>query len=297
VLIAMAINQNSKANSNKDIYQSVTDRMIAALEAGTVPWKSPYLGTSGLPENFVTRKAYRGINVWLLALAGYASPFWLTFKQAQELGGYVRKGEKGSLVVKYGTFEAEDEDSGEVAERMYLKGYTVFNAAQIEGIEFPLPEKRTLPLDTCSEARRILAAMPNPPTLKHGTSTAFYSPAEDTVFMPNMEDITSPETYFLTSFHEHCHSSGALHRLNRKSLVENKGMHASRQVYAEEELVAEMGAAFLGAHAGIFEDQSENSAAYLAGWLKALKGADAKTWIIRAASQAQKAADYILGSE
>ena len=177
---------------------------------------------------------------------------------------------------------------------MYLKGYTVFNACQIEGIEFPLPEPRPVPLDTYAEARMVLAGMPNPPTLKHGTALAFYQPGTDTVSMPQMENMDSPESYYGTLYHEYVHSTGASHRLNRKTLVENKGMLASKQTYAEEELVAEMGAAFLCAHAGIFEDQSENSAAYLAGWLKALKGADAKTWVIRAASQAQKAADYIL---
>jgi len=143
----------------------------------------------------------------------------------------------------------------------------------------------------------ILVGMPNRPTLRYGTTTAFYSPAEDTVFMPEHgRHAAVSESFYGTLFHEHIHAVGAPQRLNRKSLVENKGLHASRETYAEEELVAEMGAAFLCAHAGIFEDQSENSAAYLAGWLKALKGADAKTWIIRAASQAQKAADYILNT-
>ena len=130
----MDINSNT---SKKDIYQTVTDRMISALERGTAPWQSPYLGAYGFPQNFVTRKAYRGINVWLLALAGYSSPFWMTYRQAQDLGGNVRKGEHGSFVVKYGTFNKEDEESGEVENRMYLKGYTVFNGCQIEGIEFP----------------------------------------------------------------------------------------------------------------------------------------------------------------
>jgi antirestriction protein ArdC len=287
----MAINSNT---TKKDIYQTVTDRMISALESGTAPWQSPYLGAYGLPQNFVTRKTYRGINVWLLAMAGYASPFWLTYRQAQELGGNVRKGEHGSFVVKYGTFEAEDGESGEVENRMYLKGYTVFNACQIEGIEFPQPEIRPMAADVCAEARMIVVGMPKKPTIKHGTTTAFYQPATDTVSMPDMENMASPEAYFSTLFHELAHSTGAACRLNRKSLVENMGMHASRQVYGEEELVAEMSAAFLNAHAGIFEKQSENSAAYIAGWLKVLKGADAKTWVIRAASQAQKAADFIL---
>ena len=237
---------------------------------------------------------YRGINCWLLAMGGFTSPFWLTYRQAQELGGNVRKGEHGSFVVKYGTFNKEDEESGEAEQRMYLKGYTVFNACQIEGIEFPRPEIRPMASDACGEARMIVAGMPQKPTIKHGSTTAFYQPGIDTVSMPDMENMASPEAYFSTLFHELSHSTGAICRINRKSLVENKGMHASRQVYGEEELVAEFSASFLNAHAGIFETQSENSAAYIAGWLKVLKGSDAKTWVIRAASQAQKAADFIL---
>ncbi|MEI6715785.1 MAG: ArdC-like ssDNA-binding domain-containing protein [Verrucomicrobiota bacterium] len=289
----MAINSNT---SKKDIYQTVTDRMISALETGTAPWQSPYLGAYGLPQNFVTRKTYRGINVWLLAMAGFTSPFWLTYRQTQELGGNVRKGEHGSVVVKYGTFSKQDEESGEVENRMYLKGYTVFNACQIEGIEFPRPEIRPIAFDTCEEARMIVAGMPQKPMIKHGSTTAFYQPATDTVSMPDMENMASPEAYYSTLFHELSHSTGAFCRLNRKSLVENMGMHASRQVYGAEELVAEMSASFLNANAGIFENQSENSAAYIAGWLKELKGDDSKTWVIRAASQAQKAADFILNT-
>ena len=141
----------------------------------------------------------------------------------------------------------------------------------------------------------IVAGMPNRPAIKHGTLTAFYAPGTDTVSMPEMEIMESPEAYYSTLFHELSHSTGATCRLNRKTLVENKGMHASRQAYAEEELVAELSAAFLNAHAGILEGEMENSAAYIAGWLKALRGTDAKTWVIRAASLAQKAANYILG--
>ena len=280
-------------NSNKDIYENVTERIIAQLEQGVCPWKSPYLATVGFPKNFCTGKDYRGINTWLLGMLGFSSPWFLTFVQAKALGGNVKKGEKGSFVVKYGTYETEAE-SGEEQKRGFLKSYTVFNSSQIEGIEFPSVEIRPPVTDTCGEAKMIIAGMPNRPRFVEGSATAFYRPSDDIVSIPHMEDMTSPEEFYSVLFHEITHSTGAPHRLNRKSLVENKGMHASRQIYAEEELVAEMGASFICAHAGIFEDLAENSAAYIQSWLQALKGNDAKTWIIRAASQAQKAADYIL---
>lgn len=284
---------NSKTTKN-DIYATVTALMIAKLEQGVCPWKSPYLGSVGYPQNFATSKVYRGVNVWLLGMLGFSSPYFLTFVQTKALGGHVRKGEKGSLVVKWGTFETEDKDSGEDKTRGFLKSYTVFNASQIEGIAFPAAEVRIPQTDCCGDAKMIIAAMPNRPMIRYGTAMAFYRPADDSISMPNMDDMTSPESFYSTLFHEVTHSVGALHRLNRKSLVDNNGMHASRQTYAEEELVAEMGSAFLCAHSGIFDDQSENSAAYLAGWLKALQNPDAKTWIVRAAGQAQKAADYVL---
>ena len=198
----MAYNSNT---TSKDIYQTVTDRIIASLEAGTVPWRSPYLATIGFPRNFASGKEYRGINVWLLALAGYSSPYWLTYKQAQELGGKVRKGEKGSLVIKYGTFEKEDNESGEVEKRCFLKGYTVFNSSQIEGIEFPKPAQKPLPSDSYGDAKMIVDGMPNRPVIHHGTATAFYRPATDSVHMPEMENMTSPESYYGTLFHELCH--------------------------------------------------------------------------------------------
>ncbi|MEI6714246.1 MAG: ArdC-like ssDNA-binding domain-containing protein [Verrucomicrobiota bacterium] len=292
----MAINQNTKTNTGTNVYESVTTRIIEQLEKGVVPWKSPYLATVGFPRNFATGKAYRGINTWLLGMLGFSSPWFLTFVQAKALGGNVKKGEKAAFVVKYGTYETEDE-SGEEHKRGFLKSYSVFNASQIEGIEFPSVEIRPPVIDTCEEAKRIVDGMPNPPVIKYGTALAFYRPSDDSVHMPNIEDMTSPESFWGTLLHELSHATGAEKRLNRKTLVENKGMHASKQTYLEEELVSEMSSAFLCAHAGIFESECENSAAYLQGWLTALKQPDAKNWIIRAASQAQKAADYILNNQ
>jgi len=290
----MKTNNLSLANPVKlNVYEVVTERILASLAAGVAPWKSPYLCGVGFPVNFSTKNEYRGVNVFLLGLSGFSSPFWLTFRQAQELGGNVRRGENGSMVVKYGTFEPDDEEE---EKRMFLKTYTVFNACQIEGIEFPKPEARPAVSDVCGEAKLIVAGMPQRPTIKHGSAQAYYRPSEDFVSMPEPENMATEEAYFSTLFHELTHSTGHASRLARKTLMENRGMHSHGTTYAEEELVAEMGAAFLSAHAGIFETEAENSTAYLANWARALKE-DRTISVIRAASQAQKAADFILNKK
>jgi antirestriction protein ArdC len=290
-----------------DIYAQVTDRIIDQLQAGVIPWKSPYFSKVGFPRNFATGRAYQGINVFLLGSLRCTSPFFLTFIQAKELGGHVRKGEKGSLVVKYGTYNKQDEGSkaeeGEGETRRFLKAYTVFHASQIEGIEFPTPEN--LPELSLSEktdrARAIVAAMPNAPAIREGAAVPCYRPATDSVHMPEGRFFEGEEAYYSTLFHELAHSTGHASRLARKTLLENRGISAdgdtARKTYAEEELVAEMAASFLNAHAGIIEDELTNSAAYLQSWIHALQSKDAKGWIIRAASQAQKAANYILNIE
>ncbi|MBL9144947.1 MAG: DUF1738 domain-containing protein [Verrucomicrobiaceae bacterium] len=291
-------------NMKPDIYEQVTDRIITQLEQGVVPWKSPYFSKVGFPRNFSTGKAYQGINVFLLGSLRFTSPYFLTFIQAKELGGNVRKGEHGSLVVKYGTYTKDDEQTvtaGEDAEtRRYLKAYTVFHASQIEGIEFPQPEN--LPelsiTEKTARAREIIAAMPNAPAIHEGSAVPCYRPATDTIHMPERCYFSSEENYYSVLHHEAVHSTGHSSRLARKSLLENKGIDSAgdtaRKIYAEEELVAEMGASFLNAHAGIIEDEFSNSVAYLQSWIDALKSKDAKGWIVRAASQAQKAANYIL---
>lgn len=288
----------------QDIYQQVTDQIIQQLEQGVVPWKSPYFSKVGFPKNFASGKVYQGINVFLLGSLRFTSPYFLTFLQAKELGGHVRKGERGSLVVKYGTYTKAEDDgqqgSEEAPQRRYLKAYTVFHASQIEGIQFPEPAE--LPDLSVTEktalAREIIAGMPLAPEIREGSAIPCYRPATDSVHMPASRYFESEEGYYSTLFHELVHSTGHASRLARKSLFENKGMDAlegdARQIYAEEELVAEMGASFLNAFAGIFDDEASNSASYLQGWIDALKGKDTKGWIIRAASQAQKAANYIL---
>lgn len=288
-----------------DLYEEVTNRIIALLENGVVPWQARCMSREGLPRNYSTKKEYRGINVFLLGCLGFTSPDFMTFIQAKELGGHVRKGEKGFLVVKYGTYGASPKESETAAEtagqssepeiRKFLKAYTVFHVSQIDGIEFPadvMPEE--LPLtEKTARARQIIAEMPNPPVFETGGSIPCYCPPTDTIRMPERRFFRGEEQYFATMFHEAAHATGAAHRLARKSLLENKGFRAagdtSRKIYAEEELVAEMASAFLCVRAGILEDELANSAAYLQGWIDALKTKDAKSWLIRAASQAQKA--------
>lgn len=289
----------------QDVYQQVTDRICDLLEQGTAPWQSPHFARVGFPRNFSSGKRYRGINVFLLGSMGYASPFFLTFLQAKELGGHVRKGEKGSLVLKYGTYAKETDaikENGDpvTEERRYLKAYTVFHASQIEGIEFPEPEILILTNrdQTIKAAEKIVAGMPNPPAIEEGRAACpSYLPKADLVEMPAREYFERLEGFYKSLFHELSHATGHASRLARETLLKNAGIGSvgdDRKVYSKEELVAEMGAAFLAAEAGIVLDDHQNTAAYLNSWLTVLKLKENRRWIVEAAGQAQKAADYIL---
>ncbi|MEO5913337.1 MAG: ArdC-like ssDNA-binding domain-containing protein [Luteolibacter sp.] len=287
-----------------NLYEQITQRIIEQLEIGVAPWKSPYLSKVGFPKNFSSQNEYRGINVLLLGSLRFTSPFFLTFLQAKELGGHVKKGERGFLVVKYGTYEKNEEGqegAKEEQRRGYLKGYTVFHASQIDGIDFPSPE--ALPELSLTEktdrARAIIESMPQRPPINEGSAIPCYRPRSDSIHMPEKGYFTGEEAYYSTLFHELAHSTGHVTRLARKSLMSNPGIDVtgdtSRQTYAEEELVAEMTASFLNAHSGIVEDELANSAAYLQGWADTLKRKEASSWVVRAASEGQKASDFILG--
>jgi len=292
-----------------DVYETVTERILERIESGVVPWQSPSIVRVGFPRNFSSGKLYSGINVFLLASQGFQSPFFLTFIQARELGGHVRQGEKGSPIIKVGTWKkrdtepaaASDDRDGESLPRRFLKLYTVFNSCQIDGIAFPEPPRCEAFTETAmaDNARRIVAEMPAPPVIHEGRmSCPHYVPDTDTVEMPSRQTFRAESRFFKTLFHELAHSTGHASRLNRPSLVDNPGHHAVRsdtKTYCLDELVAEMAAAFLGAHAGIIEDGFENSAAYLRGWLDVLRVKDHRTWLVKAASEAQRAADDVVG--
>jgi antirestriction protein ArdC len=274
------------------VYETVTDRIIATLETGTIPWRKEWKvsGSQGggcLPYNLQSGKPYRGINVLTLLCSGYASNGWATYKQAQALGYQVRKGEKSSPVVFWKFFpKAEDRPP-------FARCYSVFNVAQLDGVADALPFTPE-PFDGIASAQAVAdtyMTSDSHPTLAHGGPSAYFSPSHDAVQMPVAQSFTSPEAYYSTLFHEFVHSTGIGSRLNREDL---KGIQKFGDCdYSKEELTAEFGAAFLCAESGISNEQLlTNSAAYIQGWVSKLKSD--KTLLMRAASQAQRAADYIL---
>ena len=221
----------------------------------------------------------------------YESPFWLTFRQALQLGGTVRKGEKSCPVVFWKQTTIEDKASGEPQKIPLLRYYHVFNVAQCDGLKTgtaPVAE----PVNGILKPDEIVAHMPQRPEIKHGMARAFYSPREDCVGLPVRERFDRAEGYYATLFHELVHATGHESRLNRVTLTEKAGFGSNP--YCKEELIAEMGAAFLCGQAEIAERTIDNSAAYLNGWLEQLR--NDKTLIVQAAAQAQKAADFILGN-
>jgi len=249
----------ASGTERQDVYTRVTDRIISDLELGVRTWMKPWSAEHAAGR--ITRPLrhngtpYKGMNVLLLwgeaVTKGYAAPIWMTYKQAQELSGQVRKGEHGALVVYANTVtKTETNADGRDVEREipFMKGYTVFNVEQVEGLPAhyyaqpvnPLPlSERIEGVDAFMNATRI--------TIRHGGNSAYYSPDRDAVQMPPFEAFRDKESYYATALHELCHSTKAGHRLNRdfgRKLFGDEG-------YAREELVAELGAAFLCADLGV----------------------------------------------
>lgn len=279
----------------RDVYQDVTDQIVAALEAGTVPWRRPW--ATGGHRNPVSGTEYRGINPLLLEMStmahGYSDPRWVTFKQAKSAGGAVQKGQKGTMVVFWKLLEREDAD-GEKQRIPMLRHYTVFNVAQCDGLELPAQvDEDRVPFVPDAECDRIIAGMPNAPTLAHGGDRAFYAPALDHVQLPPRDAFLTPDGYYSTAFHELTHSTGHASRLAREEVCAHSHAFGSED-YSREELVAELGSAMLCAVGGIAPRTVENSAAYIASWLRVLKSEP--KMVVVAAQRAQKAADYIRGT-
>ncbi|MFK4445210.1 antirestriction protein ArdC [Caballeronia udeis] len=286
------------ATSHQDIYSRVTDRIIADLQKGVRPWLKPWSVSNA--ESRITLPVrhngvpYRGINILLLwgeSIAnGYRPNRWMTYKQAAELGAHVRKGEHGSLVVYADTFhKVEENDSGEEIERdmPFMKGYTVFNVEQIDGLPEGYqvtPAPTAEPLQLIQHAESFFAA--TGATFRHGGNRAFYAPAQDFIQLPPADAFRDAESYAATKAHELTHWTSHPSRLNRIL-----GKRFGDEAYAAEELIAELGAAFLSADLGIASEVREDHAAYLASWLKVLI-AD-KRAIFAAAAHAQRAADYL----
>jgi len=273
---------------NSKSYDRITERIVSLLSQGTVPWHKPWHVQTGLPRNLTTQKPYRGINVFLLMAMNYESQNWLTLRQANAMGGQIKPGEKSCPVVFWKPMKVTDKETKEEKNIPFLRLYHVFNVSQCTGLKNIPPANESAFIQTLPA--ELVANMPQRPVIKHGMKAAYYSPANDSIGMPDHNRFESEDHYYATLFHELVHSTGHEQRLNRASIMERNGYGSDP--YAKEELIAEMGSAFLCGYAGIVDKTINSSAAYLEGWLKQLK--EDKTLIVHAAAQAQKAADFIL---
>jgi len=286
----------------QDVYERITNRIVADLEQGVRPWLKPWNAEHAAGR--ITRplrhngKPYNGINVIMLwgeaVSCGYAAPIWMTFRQAKELGGHVRKGEKGSLVVYADRIRKTeiDEATGEEEEREipFMKAYSVFNIEQIEDLpaHFYTPaEPRLDPVQRIDRAEAFFAN--TGADIRHGGNQAYYTITHDYVQMPPFETFRGAESFYQTLGHETVHWTRHSSRLDRDFGRKRWGDEG----YAAEELVAELGAAFLCADLDLTPEPREDHAAYIASWVKVLK--NDKRAIFTAAAHAQRAADFLHG--
>jgi len=285
-----------KTKTKKNIYETVTEKIIDSLQTGVVPWARPWEANQyGIHRNAVTDRPYRGLNILLLNMVamikGFVDPRWLTFRNAEKLGGHVKKGEKGVGIIFWKFVPAkpdgandvetgsEDEDQKVIP---LVRMYTVFNVEQCEGLKIAELEEQEIDDSSHPDSERILDL----PIIKHGGSEAYYSKSRDFIALPVRGSFESLEFYFSTAFHEIVHWSGHKSRLHRKF-----GNRFGDQDYAFEELVAEIGSAFIGAGTGIpFEEMRHPE--YINSWLQILKKDNRA--IFTAAAKAQTAADFVL---
>lgn len=274
-----------------DVYKIVTDRIIELLEQGTVPWQKPWTD-AGVPANLLSKRPYRGINFWLLLSLNYERNLFLTWDQLKKIGGSVKQGEHGQVVVFWKTIKKTDNLEGEDQKNVpLLRYYKVFNIAQCKDI----PEDLVTPLvqkehDPIAECEAIFNGMPDCPPVKFKEQKAFYDIIGDYINMPKKKSFKTVEGYYSTLFHELVHSSGSEKRLKRPTITEMAEFGS--EPYSIEELVAELGAAYLCSFTGILAAQIKDSTAYIKGWLGKLK--DDKRFIIRASGYSQRAVDHIL---
>ncbi len=278
--------------AKRDLYAEITGKIVTMLESGTMPWRRPWddggLGVHPLRQS---GEKYRGINVLFLWAAaagrGFCSPYWMTYRQATALDAQVKRGSRSESVIYVGSFERERESDGEKYRVSFLKSYSVFNVEEIEGLPakyYPAPIKpndwaRIKAAETFFDGIAV--------DLRHGGNRACYNPASDHVQMPERGAFHDAEGYYSTLAHELGHWTGSDKRLDRQF-----GKRFGNETYAFEELIAELSAAFTCAHLGIVNQPRDETASYIASWIKVLKG-DTKA-IFTAASQADKATEYLI---
>ncbi|WP_439879682.1 ArdC family protein [Pontibacter sp. MBLB2868] len=285
--------------------EQVTGEVISQLEQGKVLWHKPW-GSYGLPKNYFSGRHYEGFNAFFLNYItekhGFSAPYFLTFRQVRELGGLVRKGQKGTSILYWKVYDSKEaeksggltsKDEDRQGKRFVPFLWTVFNIDQVEGIDFQLPPiQEQSGQQVIASCQRVVDNFPQPcPKILHGGFQAYYAPVQDTVQMPELRHFVSSEAYHATLFHELIHATGHVSRLNRFA-EEGQADRFGDEHYSKEELIAEMGASFLCAYTGIKEAVFQNSVAYLQGWVSRLQ--QDKTMIIYAATKAFKAASYIV---
>jgi antirestriction protein ArdC len=305
--------------SSTKIAEMIVDKITNFVDSqGLLPWQKDWvslgIGDSCANYNFFNvlkkndPKPYRGWNFWMTNMTllerGYNIPLWVTFKQAKQLGGSVKKGEKSTPIIFWSIYrkDVEDKETGEVKNKKFfvLKYYNVFNVAQCEGLpevpsEYILEPKDEDELDETKKievCESIVKGYKDCPQINYGGDRAYYSHA-DFIQMPKMEQFNTSEGFYSTLFHEMIHSTGAKKRLNRPNFEKHSGFGSKD--YSKEELVAELGSAMLCAETGISPAVIENQASYIKSWLKVLN--NNKEWIISASSQAEKASAYIMRGE
>ncbi|MHB8416295.1 MAG: ArdC family protein [Acidiferrobacteraceae bacterium] len=275
-----------------DLYTEVTNSILQSMESGTDQWVAPWTGKDAMPTNKASGKPYTGINtliLWGAALRhGYTSDQWLTFKQADALGAHVRKGEHGEKCVFFKPYVRESVNASgekETKRAAVMKGFTVFNICQIEGLPAVEPETVRPVFSPLQQAESVLIA--SGASIQYGGNHAYYRPSTDTIHLPEREKFISAEGYYGTALHELTHWTGHKSRLAREY-----GQRFGDNAYAFEELIAELGSAFLSADLGLIKGTLENHASYLASWIKILKGDSKAIWTASAA--AAKAHAFIM---
>lgn len=289
------MDSQTKSSTPIDVYQLVTDQIISLLEQGIVPWQKPW-ADAGIPMNLLSKRQYRGINLWLLLSLNYEQNFFLTWDQIKSVGGSVNKDEKGHIVVFWKPVQKKAQETDEKEKSVpMLRYYKVFNIAQCRDIPEHLIPKvdSATKLDPILECEAILNAMPDIPLISFQGKQAYYNIEKDEIVLPKMKSFRTSESYYSTLYHELVHSTGAEKRLGRKTLTDM--VPFGTESYAMEELIAEMGSAYLCRFSGILPAEIKNTVAYLDNWLGVFK--KDKRFIISASGQAQKAVDFILNIE
>ncbi|MFN8279024.1 MAG: zincin-like metallopeptidase domain-containing protein [Saprospiraceae bacterium] len=293
--------------THSDLYQEITDKIIAMIEKGVAPWRQTW-SSYGLARNFATGHIYTGINFLLMNNTNHPIPYFMTFNQVKELNGQIKKGAKAEMVIYFTVYYKDSNDNtierqeaikrrqnGEDIQVLkFIKLYHVFNVSDIEGIDIDLNkfiEVKLNPNERIERCEQIIMNMPKPPTLRQiDANRAFYSPADDFINLPYIKQFKSSEHYYATYFHELVHSTGHSSRLARPGVMDFNGFGSTS--YSKEELVAEMGASFLCSHSQIdYDSIVENNASYLAGWLKVMK--EDPKFIFQVSAEAQKAVNYV----